>query len=102
MMEQPTDVVTSIRCAGHCGFGGRLAAHHDRLLDVGDDAAAVLDLVELAVTWGELDYSDTGVIPPAMWLDFCSRHAWPDPEQAIRAFALATDVAMRSRQVSSA
>jgi hypothetical protein len=95
---QRTEVVTSIRCGGHCGFGGRLAAHHDRMLEVGDDAAAVLDLVELAVTWGELDYSASDVIPPAMWLDFCSRHAWRDPDQAMRAFELATDVAMGSER----
>ena len=89
---QRTDVVTSIRCGGRCGFDGALAAHHDRLLEVGTDPAAVLDLVELAVTWSELDYTDAEVIPPAQWLEFCSRHAWPDPERAMRAFELATDV----------
>lgn len=96
-VRQRPAVVTLMRCGGRCGFGGRLAAHHDRLLEAGTDQAALLDLIELAVTWHELDYSTADVVPPALWLEFCAQHAWPDPDAAMRAFALATDVALRAR-----
>lgn len=88
--------VIPVRCTGQCGFNGRLAAHHDRLLALDTAVEPLLDLLEIAVTWRELDYSDTDVIPPSMWLEFASRHAWHEPDQAMRAFALATDVAMRA------
>jgi hypothetical protein len=96
-LRQRPEVVPLIRCGGRCGFGGRLAAHHDRLLQVGTDPVALLDLFELAVTWHELDYSTSEVVPPALWLEFCAQHAWPDPGTAMRAFELATDVAVRAR-----
>jgi hypothetical protein len=96
-VRQRPEVVTLIRCGGRCGFGGRLAAHHDRLLQAGTDASALLDLIELAVTWNELDYSSADVVPPTLWLEFCAQHAWPDPGHAMRAFELATDVALHAR-----
>ncbi|MFD1529630.1 hypothetical protein [Pseudonocardia aurantiaca] len=89
--------VLLIGCAYRCGYAGRTQAHHDRLLAIADDPTAVLDLMELAVTWGELDYSGTDVIPPDLWSQFCERHVWRDPEQAMRIFALANDIAMHSR-----
>jgi hypothetical protein len=89
--------VPLIGCGGTCGYAGPTRAHHDRLLAIAHDTSAVLDLMELAVTWGELDYSGTDVIPPDLWFQFCERHAWQDPELAMRTFALAGDVAMHSR-----
>ena len=89
--------VLLIGCAGRCGYAGRAQAHHDRLLAMAHDTSAVLDLMELAVTWGELDYSGADVIPPDLWFQFCERHTWQDPEQAMRIFALANDVAMHSQ-----
>ena len=86
-----------IGCAGRCGFAGRTQAHHERLLAIDHDISAVLDLIELAVTWGELDYSGVDVIPPDLWFQFCECHTWPDQEQAMRIFALASDVAMHSQ-----
>jgi hypothetical protein len=89
--------VLLINCAGRCGYAGSTKAHHDRLLAIAHDTSAVLDLIELAVTWGELDYSVADVIPPHLWFAFCECHAWQDPEQAMRIFALAGDVAMHSQ-----
>ena len=89
--------VLLIGCAGRCGYAGPTRAHHDRLLAIAHDTSAVLDLMELAVTWGELDYSGAAVIPPDLWFQFCERHGWQDPEQAMRIFALANDVAMHSQ-----
>lgn len=83
-------------CDRRCGFGRTLRGHHDRLLLVDTDLDEMLDLMELAVTWGELDYSNQRVIPPAQWLDFLDGHQWRDPSRAARIFTLATDIALRS------
>jgi hypothetical protein len=90
-------VIASIRCGNHCGFGGPLAAHHDRLLAVENDLEALLELMELAITWGELDYSNTDVVAPALWAEFCAQHSWRDAKTMMRVFELATDVAIRSQ-----
>lgn len=60
------------------------------------DIDEMLELMELAVTWGELDYSGELVIPPTQWLDFLDRHEWRDADRAVRIFTLATDIALRS------
>lgn len=87
-------------CDRHCGFGRALRSHHDRLLLVDTDIDEMLDLMELAVTWGELDYSNELVIPPSQWLDFLDRHQWRNPSRAARIFTLATDIALRSSSYS--
>lgn len=85
--------VGGVRC---CADPGR-HPHHDRLLAVETDTDELLELVELAVTWSELDYSHATLIPPSQWIDFAARHQWRDPERAMRIFSLATDIALRSR-----
>lgn len=70
--------------------------HHDRLLRVERDRDEVLGLLELAVTYGELDYSTEPVIPPAEWPEFAELHGWHDPEYVSRLFSLAHDVAVLS------
>jgi hypothetical protein len=91
-------VITSIRCGKRCAFGtGPLSAHHDRLLAAETDLEALLELMELAVTWGELDYSSSDVVPPAMWAQFCEQHSWRDADLVRRVFDLATDLALRSQ-----
>jgi hypothetical protein len=41
------------------------------------DAEGVLDLIEFAVTWGELGYSERAFIPPNRWAEFAHAHsAW--------------------------
>lgn len=54
-----------------------------------------LELLELATTWDELDYSMEAVIPPADWLEFVAEHTWHDPAVAERLFSVAVDVARR-------
>jgi hypothetical protein len=54
-----------------------------------------LELLELATTWEELDYSMEAVIPPGDWLDFVAEHTWHDRETAERLFSVAVDVARR-------
>ncbi|MET7763658.1 hypothetical protein ABZS71_17170 [Streptomyces sp. NPDC005393] len=82
-------------CPKRCAFSRSLRTHHDSLLSVDSDPGAVLELMELAVTWRELDYSGTQVIPPAQWLDFLDCHQWRNPDLVERIFSLATDIAQR-------
>jgi hypothetical protein len=68
------------------------------LLNVETDVAMAVELLELATTWEELDYSAEAVIPPSDWLDFAAAHPWRDTELALRLFGVATDVAGRHVQ----
>jgi hypothetical protein len=83
-----------VTCRSACPAGPS-RAHHDRLLAVDTDPVALLELIELAVTWHELDYSVTTMVGPAEWETFAQRHRWSCPEQAEQAFLLATDIVAR-------
>jgi hypothetical protein len=78
-----------------CRFARTSPRHHDLLLHVEVDVASTLELMELAATWEEIDYSEEAVIPPCDWMDFAAAHNWHDPELAARLFSLAIDVAAR-------
>jgi hypothetical protein len=88
-------------CRGRCEFGGQTEWHHNRLLAILSDPDGPLELIELAVTWAELDYSGREVIPPHRWMRFLSSHKWPDPQRAERIFSIATDVAMTATRAAS-
>ena len=81
-------------CRGDCG-ALMTREHHDRLLTVDTDHDALLGLIELAVTWHELDYSTEPVVGPRDWLTFADRHDWVCPDRAVWAFALAVDIVGR-------
>jgi hypothetical protein len=83
-------------CCHDCPAAATHAAHHDRLLRVDVDVDELMALFEMAVTWHELDYSDSDVIGPAEWSTFAQTHAWTNPEQAERAFSLALDIVGRT------
>jgi hypothetical protein len=91
---------TSQNC--HCRFRKSARAHHDQLLRLLTDADSMLDLFELAVSWGELDYSATTVISPNWWVEFARQHSWADAARAERAFSLATDIAMGAQRMQRA
>lgn len=78
-----------------CGHDGRSRVHHDRLLRLEDDIDELVELLELAVTWQELDYSGQDVVAPERWVDFASSHRWRDAARTERLFGLAADVALR-------
>ncbi len=78
-----------------CRFAAVAPAHHDQLVRAETDVAMALELLELATTWDELDYSTEAVIPPADWLEFVAEHLWHDPAIAERLFSVAVDVARR-------
>lgn len=83
-------------CLPRCHFRGSSPRHHDRLVRVTRDHAELLDLLELALTWHELDYTPYGLIEPWRWEGFLASHRWHDHEHARRVFHLAQDIAMRS------
>ena len=62
----------------------RWRSHHDRLLRVEADQDEVVELLELAVTWSELDYSGAQVVPPERWDDFALAHVESDAVQNMR------------------
>jgi len=85
-----------VTCRADCPGGSGLP-HHDRLLAVDTDTSVLLELIEIAVTWHELDYSDAEVVPPSEWEQFAQRHRWARPERAEWAFLLAADIVRNGR-----
>lgn len=83
-------------CRRRCAVAARHPEHHDRLLAVDSDPDAVLELLEIAVTWHELDYTEAGVVGPVDWVDFAGAHRWRYPDRAERAFSLALDIVGRA------
>lgn len=93
-----TAQVQAVDCCADCPHADcPTRAHHDRLLTVDTDAGELLALLELAVTWHELDYSGGRVVGPEAWPAFATRHRWRDPQRAERAFSLALDIVGRAR-----
>lgn len=92
----PVRQLRGASCLSGCSFGGPTKSHHDRLLSVDRDPDGMLDLLELALTWDELDYEAHSLIEPPQWEHFLVTHRWRDRAQAARIFGLATDVAMRA------
>jgi hypothetical protein len=90
--------IAAARCRRGCPFRGATRDHHDRLLHVDWDHAPLMELMELAVTWGELEYGEQAVIPPERWMDFVAAHRWRDADQAERILLMASDVALRVRR----
>jgi hypothetical protein len=84
-----------------CTFYRSARVHHDRLLTVEDDLDALIDLFDLAVTWGELDYSGYRLVEPVAWSEFMSGHRWQNVNRVQQIFQLATDVALRSQTVNA-
>jgi hypothetical protein len=82
-------------CHGQCAVAARYPEHHDRLLAVDTDADALLELLEIAVTWHELDYSEAEVVGPGDWLTFAEEHTWSCAARAQRVFSLAIDIVGR-------
>jgi hypothetical protein len=79
-------------CRASCAFGGATERHHRRLKAIEHDPEAVLELMELAITWPELEYSEADVIPPESWGAFVNSHRWADLNHVRRIFGLAIDI----------
>jgi len=92
--------VRHLGCRVTCDFAGATVRHHGRLIAVEYDQDAVLELMELAVTWPELAYSKTETIPPNSWMTFAEAHRWADPDRVERIFSIATDIVRTARRSS--
>jgi hypothetical protein len=79
-------------CRASCAFGEATERHHRRLKAIEHDPEAVLELIELAITWPELEYSEADVIPPEAWGAFVDGHRWADLDHVQRIFGLASDI----------
>lgn len=93
----PLDVPGRVACSPGCRTTPAHRAHHDRLLRVEHDTDEVLELMELALTWHELEYDPATVIGPEEWADLVAAHHWVDADRVERIFGLALDVAARGR-----
>jgi hypothetical protein len=87
-------------CRRACSFLGAEAWHHARLMAIEDDPEVLLELMELAVTWPELEYSETSTITPDRWMTFFENHSWADPDRVRRIFSVATDMVMTATRAS--
>ena len=92
--------VRQARCGARCSFGGATERHHGRLTTIEYDQDVFLELMELAVTWPELEYSETHTIPPDSWMAFVESHRWADPDRVERIFSIATDIVMTAKRAS--
>jgi hypothetical protein len=95
----------SERCG--CRFERTAPAHHRRLVALeAQPLTSLVELIEMAATWGELEYGETEpVIPPSEWIDFAEEHAWTEGDRVFNALvALASLVppAPRTETASSA
>ena len=88
------------QCPSPCPFTGFATAHHDQLLTVDQDIDQAVALFELAVTWGELEYSQISLIGPSQWSGFVATHRWQDQGRAEELFSLAVDAASHSVRAS--
>ena len=93
------DVTSPTRCG--CGFRDRFPEHHDRLLQLEDDGiSGATELLELALTWDELDYSERRVVAPDDWMAFVAAHRWHDPCAVEELVTIALDCVRRGRRAS--
>jgi hypothetical protein len=92
--------IRAARCCTGCSFGGATEGHHGRLTALEYDQDALLELMELAVTWPELEYSETHTIPPDSWMAFVESHRWADPDRVERIVSIATDIVMTAKRAS--
>ena len=85
--------IQSSQCRETCAFEAATQWHHRRLMTIESDQDVLLELIELAVTWPELEYSETPTIAPEQWIPFFESHGWADPDRVERIFSVATDIA---------
>lgn len=88
------------QCREACTFDAASRRHHRRLITIESDQDVLLELMELAVTWPELEYSETRKIEPEQWLRFVESHRWEDPRRVERIFSLASDIAMTATRAN--
>jgi hypothetical protein len=92
--------IHSAQCRETCTFDPATPWHHRRLMTIEIDQDVLLDLMELAVTWPELEYAEAPTIAPKQWISFFESHCWADPDRVERIFSVATDIATTATRAS--
>jgi len=68
-----------------CRFQARAPAHHDRLLEIERyPFDGLVELIEIAATWHELEYSEgESLVEPRLWPEFAELHGWERPNRVM-------------------
>jgi hypothetical protein len=85
------------RCG--CRYEQHAPAHHRRLVSLEQEPmTALVELIEMAATWDEIEYGETEpVIPPNEWIAFAEDHAWMDGDRVFDALVALASVAFPAR-----
>ncbi|MEV5966366.1 hypothetical protein AB0L70_31655 [Kribbella sp. NPDC051952] len=89
-------------CCG-CRFERRAPAHHRRLVALeAQPMNSLVELIEMAATWGEIEYGEIEpVIPPDEWIDFAEAHAWDDGNRVFDALVALASLVPRARTTAA-
>lgn len=81
------------RCG--CRFELSAPAHHRRLVSLeSEPMTSLVELIEMAATWGELEFGEAEpVIPPTEWIEFAETHAWGDAARVFDALVALSSLA---------
>jgi hypothetical protein len=89
-------------CRDTCAVDAATEWHHARLTRVEDDQDALLELLELAITWHELEYAESAIVAPERWPTFVENHRWTHPDRVERIFRIALDVVTSAGRAAGA
>lgn len=78
-----------------CRFEQSAPDHHHRLLALErEPMSSLVELIEMAATWGEIEYGEAEpVIAPSEWIEFAETHAWSDASQVYDALVALASLA---------
>jgi hypothetical protein len=91
----------SVDC--RCRFARNAPGHHRRLVSLeAQPLTSLVELIEMAATWGEIEYGETEpVIPPSEWIEFAEAHAWTDGDRVFDALVALASLAPRPLPIAS-
>jgi hypothetical protein len=91
----------SVDC--RCRFAQNAPGHHRRLVSLeAQPLTSLVELIEMAATWGEIEYGETEpVIPPSDWIEFAEAHAWTDGDRVFDALVALASLAPRPLPIAS-
>jgi len=87
-----------------CRFEQSAPAHHRRLMSLeAQPMTSLVELIEMAATWGEIEYGEfEPVIPPSEWIDFAEAHAWTDGDRVFDALVALASLVPPARSTAGA
>ena len=86
-----------------CRFAQTAPGHHHRLVSLeAQPLTSLVELIEMAATWGEIEYGETEpVIPPSEWIEFAEAHVWSDGDRVFDAFVALASLPPRARPLAT-